>query len=118
MQHALVGQFAHAGPAAETARKANKRSGQQWSSPGLIQVKELPHLAMQARVGERIRSQLVTEKIFDDIFRVRDRIEHSGHGNLSFSGLRVNGTAEQIGLDRITEQIDDSTTLWGRFWRR
>src|SRR5689334_8953049 len=103
MQHALVGQFAHTGPSAEAAREAHKWSGQQRGAPRLVQVQELPHLPMQTRIGEGIRSQLVTEKIFDDIFRIRDRIEHSGHGDLTFSGLWVNGTTEQIGVNWITE---------------
>lgn len=103
MQHALVGQFAHAGSPAEAAREAHKWSGEQRGAPRLVQVQELPHLPMQTRIGERIRSQLVAEKIFDDVLRVRDRIEHSGHVDLTFSGLRVHGTAEKISLDRITE---------------
>src|ERR1039458_420802 len=103
MQHALVGQFAHTGPSAEAAREAHKWSCQQRGTPRLVQVQELSHLPMQTRNGEGIRSQLVTEKIFDDVFRVRDRIEHSGHGDLALSGFRVYGTAKQIGIDRVTE---------------
>src|ERR1017187_1895274 len=102
MQHALVGQFAHTGPSAEAAREAHKWSGQQRGAPRLVQVQELPHLPMQTRIGEGIRSQLVTEKIFNDVFRISDRIEHSGHGDLALSGAWVYGTAEQVGLDRIT----------------
>jgi hypothetical protein len=45
----------------------------------LIQVQELTHLPVQARIGEGIRCQLVTEEIFDDVFRVGNRVEHFRH---------------------------------------
>jgi hypothetical protein len=37
---------------------------------------------------------LVTEKIFDDVFRIGDRIQHFRHRELTLSGFWVYGTAE------------------------
>jgi len=85
MQHALGGHFSHAGSPTEAARKADKGAGQQRSAPRLVQVQELPHLAVQARIGEGIRRQLIAEEIFDDVFRIGDRIQHSGHEDLTLS---------------------------------
>ena len=94
MQHTLVGHLPHAGSPAKAARKADKGSGQERRASRLVQVQELPHLPVQARVGEGIRRQLVAQEIFDDVFRVGDRIEHSGHGDLALSGLNVYGITE------------------------
>ena len=106
MQHTLIGHLSHAGSPTEAARKADEGSGQERCAPRLVQVQELPHLPVQARIGEGISRQLIAQEIFNDVFCVSDRIEHSRHGDLAFSGLNVYGTTEQVGLERVPEQID------------
>ena len=87
MQHALVGQFAHAGSPAEAAREADKWSGEQRGAPRLVQVQELPHLPVQARVSKGICCQLVPEKVFDDVLRVGDRIQAFAPASWFFCSL-------------------------------
>src|ERR1019366_436786 len=96
----------HAGSLAEAAREADKGACQQRGTSRLVQVQELPHLAVQARIGEGGRRQLITEKILDDIFCIGDRIQHFRHRELTLSEFWVYGTAEEISLQWIPEQID------------
>ena len=63
----------------ERARQADVRTLQERRLAGLVKRQQIPHLLVEARVGEGVRRELVAEKATDDALGVRDGIE--GHGS-------------------------------------
>src|SRR5579884_1186983 len=104
MQHALADEVGNGRSLPESARETDIRSAKKRSVPGLIETQQRAHLPVQARIGERIRGELIAEEVSNYLICEGDRVEHGLPATPRSGG--VLGVAEEISGNRFAEEID------------